>query len=178
MSTHANTNAHHDEVGHHVPFWLLIATLLVLLALTALTVGSVYWIDLGPTGNLWMAMIIATIKAVLVGLIFMHLAWDKPFIPVILIASLAFVLLFIGFTMMDTHQYQQNIQDYRSEDPDARYAPLLHDRELERQAELAETMTPAEPAGPATSTAPADGDGDDEPTTDSAEKPAPAPAAH
>lgn len=115
--------AHHPKVGHHVPMWVLAATLAALLVLTFFTVAAT-WIDLGPAVNLWIALIIATIKAVLVALFFMHLAYDKPFNAIVLICALFFVLLFVGLTLMDTLTYQSAISDYRAEDP-ARYAPAL-----------------------------------------------------
>ena len=52
------------------------ATLFVLLILTAITVGASY-INFG-SGNIVIALTIATIKASIVGLIFMHLLHDKP----------------------------------------------------------------------------------------------------
>ncbi len=126
MAEQATHGSHqHDDVGHHVPLWLLAAVLLVLLVLTFITVGSVWWIDLGHTGNLLMAMIIATIKGTLVALYFMHLRYDKPIIAIILIAALFFVALFTIVALIDTGQYQPDITDYRAVDPDARSAPLL-----------------------------------------------------
>ena len=59
--------------------------------------------------DLWIAMIIATIKATLVGLYFMHLRYDKPFHAIIFLSSFVFVGVFIGFTMMDTHQYKPDV---------------------------------------------------------------------
>jgi cytochrome c oxidase subunit 4 len=126
MTEHAGESGGHatgDHVGHHVPFWILVATLLVLLGLTAITVAAT-WVDFGPSINLWIALIIATIKGTLVALIFMHLAYDKPFNAIILVSSLAFVALFIGLAMMDSAAYKKNVDEYRAEDP-ARYAPKL-----------------------------------------------------
>ncbi len=51
-------------------------TLVALLILTAITVGASY-INFGP-GNVVIALTIATIKASIVALIFMHLLHDKP----------------------------------------------------------------------------------------------------
>lgn len=129
MTQHAHdttpaTQGHH--VGHFVPMWVLVATLVALLALTVITVAAT-WVDFGPTINLWIALVIATVKGVLVALFFMHLAYDKPFNAVILIAALAFTMLFISLTMMDSAIYKRSIDEYRAEDA-ARYAPLLEDQ--------------------------------------------------
>lgn len=114
------------EVGHHVPLWVLAATLAALLVLTLITVGvtQVARLDFGPTINLWVALAIATVKATLVALYFMHLRYDRPFNAVVLIAALLFVLLFAGLAMMDSAAYHDEIQEYRAAAP-ARYAPAL-----------------------------------------------------
>ena len=60
-----------------MPLWLLAAVFAALLVLTCLTV-AVAQVDLGNL-NLYLAMAIATLKAALVVLFFMHLFWDRPF---------------------------------------------------------------------------------------------------
>jgi cytochrome c oxidase subunit 4 len=117
------------KVGHIVPLWVLVLTLVALLLLTAITVGVtlVSWLDFGRVGNLWIALIIATIKATLVALIFMHLRYEKPIIGFILFVTLCFVMLFMGLVIMDSRAYQPNIQQYRDVDP-VRYAPDLLNR--------------------------------------------------
>lgn len=96
----------HDEAGHHhaLPGWLLFGTWVVLMSLTGLTVFSAQY-HLGAF-DIPIAMTIATIKAFLVMLIFMHLLWDKGFHSVLIFGSLLFVWLFIGFAMIDRGQYQ------------------------------------------------------------------------
>jgi cytochrome c oxidase subunit 4 len=105
---------------------VLAATLAALLLLTFITVGvtRVAWLDLGPTGNLWIALVIATVKGTLVVLYFMHVRYDKPVIGLILITTLVLALVFIGLTLTDSVQYQDTIQAWRAEDP-TRYAPDL-----------------------------------------------------
>src|SRR5688572_28102445 len=82
-----STHGHEAEAGHghgddhfaHVlPMPLLIGVLLALILLTILTVG-VTAVDLGSQGNFVVAMIIATVKAVLVMGYFMHMVWDSKF---------------------------------------------------------------------------------------------------
>lgn len=112
MATHAEPHAH-AEVGHHVPLKVLAGTLAALLLLTVVTVGAT-WVDFGPVANLWIALIIATVKAILVALFFMHLAYDRPFNAVVLGAALFFVVLFVCFTLMDTRAYQESITEHRA----------------------------------------------------------------
>jgi cytochrome c oxidase subunit 4 len=85
----------------------LVGVLLALLVLTVVTV-AVTLVDLGPL-NLAVAMVIALIKGALVLLYFMHLRWDRPFNAVIMISALAFVVIFIGLTLMDSYNYQADI---------------------------------------------------------------------
>ena len=72
---------------------------MALLILTALTVGAAY-IDLG-SGNVVVALIIATIKASLVALFFMHLRWEKPVNGIIAMAGFLFLGIFLMFDLMD-----------------------------------------------------------------------------
>ncbi len=53
-------------------------------------------------------MFIAVIKATLVVLFFMHLKYDKVFHSVIFVSAILAAALFVGFTMMDSGQYQQS----------------------------------------------------------------------
>lgn len=71
---------------------------------TWLTV-SVTQFDFGML-NIWIGLAIATGKASLVGLYYMHLRWDKPFNAYLFICSFVFLALFIGLAFMDTNQNQ------------------------------------------------------------------------
>ena len=104
---------HSQSVGHVVPLPILFAIWISLLILTGVTV-AVADIDLGRA-NLWVAIAIAVLKASLVALYFMHLKYDHPFHAVILIGALLFVMLFIGIAMMDSGQYQPEIQQWQSQ---------------------------------------------------------------
>ena len=95
-STHASA---HSGLGHVVPLWLLAAVFGSLLVLTGLTVAVAH-VDLGNL-NLYLALAIATLKASLVVLFFMHLFWDRPFNAMIFVGCLLFVSLFIGITLTD-----------------------------------------------------------------------------
>jgi cytochrome c oxidase subunit 4 len=75
-----------------------------LLVMTFVTV-AVSWFDFGRF-NLWIALAIATFKASLVLLFFMHLKYDKPFNAIVIIVSMALVMLFIAIALTDTAQYE------------------------------------------------------------------------
>jgi cytochrome c oxidase subunit 4 len=96
----------HPQVGHVVPLPVLFGVLGTLLVMTFVTVAA-SWIDLGRY-NLWLAMGIAVFKASLVLLFFMHLKYDKPFNAIVIIVSMVLVVLFIGFALTDTAQYEPN----------------------------------------------------------------------
>lgn len=103
-----NKAQHHkiEAHAHAVPFRTLLMTFIALMILTVLTVAA-HEVDFGPA-NIWVALIIAFVKAVIVALYFMHLRWDSPFNAIVLIASLLFVTLFLGAAMMDSREYQRN----------------------------------------------------------------------
>jgi cytochrome c oxidase subunit 4 len=104
-----------DEPGrgelhpHVVPLRLLAAVFASLIALTVLTVAVTY-VDLGAA-NLWVAMLIAGVKAALVAGIFMHLAFDKSIYAVVFFSSILFVVLFIGIVLIDTAAYLPELID-------------------------------------------------------------------
>jgi cytochrome c oxidase subunit 4 len=74
-------------------------TLISLLILTGITVGASY-INFGAM-NVVVALTIATIKATLVALFFMHLLHDKPVNGLIAAAGFLFLGLFLMFTLLD-----------------------------------------------------------------------------
>lgn len=71
-----------------------------LIALTALTI-FVSYVHLGAW-NLLIAVVIATAKATLVVLFFMHLKWDVRFHALVFVSSLLFGGLFLVYTVNDT----------------------------------------------------------------------------
>lgn len=95
----------HEHAGHVVPVWLLLAVWGALVVFTVATVAVTY-VDLGEF-NIWLALLIATVKAGLVALYFMHLRWDSPFNAIVLVCALIFVALFISITLEDTRAYQE-----------------------------------------------------------------------
>lgn len=100
--------ADHAELGHVVPVSTLLATCVALMVLTFITVAAT-WVQLGYF-NLWIALIIATIKAALVCLYFMHLRWDRPFNAIVLVSAVGFMLIFLGGALTDTGAYNSEIE--------------------------------------------------------------------
>jgi cytochrome c oxidase subunit 4 len=100
------------QVGHIVPIKFLTAICCLLLFLTAVTVW-VSWYDFTEINIAEMgiitALFVASVKATFVGLYFMHLRWDRPFIGFIFVSSMLFVVLFIGVALTDTMEYQSEI---------------------------------------------------------------------
>ncbi len=97
-------------VVHVVSVPILLAVFAALMVLTYATV-AVRGIDLG-VWNLLIAMGIATVKAALVALYFMHLRYDKPFNAILFVVGVLFVALFISLTLLDTITYQPDVGDW------------------------------------------------------------------
>jgi len=89
-------HAHISSVG------LYLAIFVALIVFTLLTVG-VSNIHLGKL-NFVVAVVIASMKASLVVLFFMHLRYDNKFNSLILIASLLFIGVFFAYTFNDTER--------------------------------------------------------------------------
>ena len=96
MSSHSHTDAHAVAAGsdhssghghgdhregydfaHPIALWILFAVFGALVLLTLITVWQSNF-DFGSY-DVAIVMIIATVKALLIALFFMHLAFDKPF---------------------------------------------------------------------------------------------------
>ena len=101
-----DVHAHGAHKSHAVPLHILFGVYVALLVCTFLTVAVTYF-EFGIM-NVWVALIIAVIKATLVAMYFMHLRWDKPFNGLILVVALFFVALFIGWVVLDTKEYNVN----------------------------------------------------------------------
>jgi cytochrome c oxidase subunit 4 len=110
MSAAAADTDHHDDdhhgLSHVAPIKVLVATGGTLLVLTLVTVLATK-VDFGANINLAIAMAIAVLKATLVILFFMHLKYDRLFHSVVFVSAILAASLFVGFTLMDTSQYQQ-----------------------------------------------------------------------
>lgn len=96
MSHHnSNSNSHADishELGHIVPHSTYKAIFITLIVLTVFTV-AVSRVDFGSL-NIVIAMLVASVKAMLVAMFFMHLKYEKPVtwlfaaFPIVLLALL------------------------------------------------------------------------------------------
>ncbi|HEY7090779.1 MAG TPA: cytochrome C oxidase subunit IV family protein [Tepidisphaeraceae bacterium] len=102
------TTQPHDEhaLAHPVPLKLLLTVYGALLFFTFVTYAAT-WVELGNF-NIWLALLIAVIKAGLVAMYFMHLRWDSPFNGIVLITALFFVALFVGSVILDAKEYRIN----------------------------------------------------------------------
>jgi len=112
MSAAADTADHHDHhddhhgISHVASLKVLLGTGGTLLMLTLVTVAATK-VDFGANINLALAMAIAVVKATLVILFFMHLKYDRLFHTVVFVGAILAASLFVGFTLMDSNQYQQ-----------------------------------------------------------------------
>jgi len=116
---------HHDDhhgISHVAAARVLLATGSTLLFLTLLTVLATH-VDFGANINLAVAMVIAVTKATLVILFFMHLRYDRLFHTVVFVSAICAASLFVGFTLMDSSQYQHTNIWTPSEPPAAPIGP-------------------------------------------------------
>ncbi|RMG41024.1 MAG: cytochrome-c oxidase [Candidatus Dadabacteria bacterium] len=89
----------HDEPGHVVPYKMYVRVLVALLILTVTTVWVAQY-DFGVM-NVVVAMVIASIKAMLVALFFMHLKYENPLTWGYAIFPLILLTLLIGMLFLD-----------------------------------------------------------------------------
>lgn len=95
----------HEE--HHLLSYRKLATVLgALLALTSITI-AVSYVDLGPF-NVLVALIIASSKATLVLLFFMHLKYEGKAITFSFISTIIFLAIMITFTFWDVAYRYRN----------------------------------------------------------------------
>ena len=85
---------------HIIPLSVYLGVTAILFVGTIITVLVANY-DFG-VWNIAIAMIIACTKGTFVALYFMHLKYDNKLFGIILILSLLFLTIFIGFTMIDT----------------------------------------------------------------------------
>jgi len=88
----------HDE--HITPYKTYVFIWLILMALTVITVYVAREIDLGSI-NLFVAMIIASVKATVVALFFMHLKFEDSITWIFALYPLFLLGLLIGLTSID-----------------------------------------------------------------------------
>lgn len=88
------------HTAHVLPLRVYLTVGAILLFMTFVTV-AVSFVPLGPF-NLVVAMGIATFKAMLVGMFFMHLLYDNKLYATVFLAAVSFLAVFIVLTMFDT----------------------------------------------------------------------------
>ncbi|MBX3248788.1 MAG: cytochrome C oxidase subunit IV family protein [Myxococcales bacterium] len=121
-------HSHDDHAdGYHVHAHVSttkfnLAILGALLFLTLVTVGA-YNIRLGDW-NLFVAIVVATMKAGLVMGFYMHLHWEKGFNKLFFLGSFLFVAIFLGYTVNDTSHRgrQQSLSGLRVDPATGQYA--------------------------------------------------------
>lgn len=96
----SQTNSATTQHVHVLPLSVYLGVGALLLVLTAVTVGVSY-IPLGGF-NVAVALLIASIKSLLVAFIFMHLLWDNKLMLTIFVTAILFLTIFITLTMFDT----------------------------------------------------------------------------
>jgi cytochrome c oxidase subunit 4 len=113
-TTPLSANSHGDHASHELPFGTLIAVLLLLMALMALTIGASYVTlpSIGPIPgiviNNLVAVGIATIKAALVIWFFMGVKFASTLARIWVVAG--FLVLFLMFGIMGdygTRKFEQ-----------------------------------------------------------------------
>ena len=115
MAEHAHDDHHESHIGHVMPMKTLISVFVGLLIFTYITVQQSYF-DFGET-EFVVTMFIATIKATMVTLFFMHLRYDRGQNSMLLIFTLVFVGLFLAMTLVDLTYYQHEITSYDEAQP-------------------------------------------------------------
>ena len=113
MSTH-NTEHSSHVTHHHVSppslYWAVWIGLMILTAITVLAYYIPLWLNISlGAGNVIIAMAIATTKASLVSLYFMHLKYDKKFHSIAFLSSLIFLGLFLAFTLLDVNTREDGL---------------------------------------------------------------------
>jgi cytochrome c oxidase subunit IV len=109
---HGHAHGHDDGAVHvHIASTqFYVGIFLALVCLTVLTVKVSYY-DFG-SANILIAMAIATAKASLVAVFFMHLAHDKKFNALTFVSAFLFLGVFIVFTYDDLGRRGELDNDY------------------------------------------------------------------
>ncbi len=98
---HAASATHDDDNEPHVtPLPVYFAVFGALIFLTVVTVG-VSLLGLPPVESLIVAMLVATVKALVVALWFMHLISEERFYGFILVSTVFFMGLFFVLVLVD-----------------------------------------------------------------------------
>ena len=118
----------HSHHPHVLPLSVYIGVGTALFVLTGVTVAVAH-VDLGGTWNLIVAMLVATIKASLVALFFMHLLYDNKLYAIVFSIGLFMLTAFIVETMFDTMR-RDAVYEYRA--PPIQQEATIYDTLKER----------------------------------------------
>lgn len=88
-----------ESKPHIQSYGTLALVLGCLFILTGITVGASY-VDLGRL-NVWIALLIASLKGSLVLMFFMHLRYEGRVLVLSFLATIGFLAIMIGFTFWD-----------------------------------------------------------------------------
>lgn len=102
-------SSHHASEQHVTPFKTYINVFAALIGLTVITVGAAY-IHMGHLLNILVAMLIATVKASLVILWFMHQKYENTQNRVIFFSSFFFLMLMLFFCLTDIYSRKTTTQ--------------------------------------------------------------------
>ncbi len=95
---------HGDEhLAHVMSPRTLISVFAALVGLTLLTVAAAQ-VSFGAW-EVWVSLGIASVKAALVAVYFMHLRHDRPINVIVFLSSLLFVALFLALTLIDLQNH-------------------------------------------------------------------------
>ena len=96
----------HAHAQHSNSATIYVVVLGALLVLTGVTVGAAY-VNFGSSSiNLIIAVLIATLKATLVAMFFMHLRHDPPLNAIIFVSSLIFLGLFLTARSLESLRWR------------------------------------------------------------------------
>lgn len=103
MTENNKNDHHHSELGHIVPYKTYLTVFISLIILTVITVvvAKVEFFNFGEVLNLALALFIASIKAGLVALFFMHLKYENPLTWLYAFFPIFLLFLLIGGVFID-----------------------------------------------------------------------------
>jgi cytochrome c oxidase subunit 4 len=163
LSEHAH--AAHSEHSHGSPndWKMYLGILVALLFLTVVTVGAASF-DFGSL-NVVIAVLIATTKASLVALYFMHLRHDKGLNSIIFLSALLFLAFLLILCLIDVNsRIEPKPYNWKGPEPGLISPSELSKPKTPNGAAPADGAAPAQQGAPAQQAAPGQG--------------APAPASH
>jgi len=99
MSAHTEPHAGGHNEPHVASFGSYLAIFGTLMVLTAITVAASR-VDLGPL-NVWIALLIAMVKASIVVLFFMHVKYSSPLIKLTAACGFIWLVFMFGLTFAD-----------------------------------------------------------------------------